>query len=52
MLTTKRILALAIGALGVALVVKGAWNGVWPLSYQLFAGVLLIIFAVLRWRSL
>jgi len=52
MLTTRRIIAIVTGALGVFLIVRGAWGGVWPLSVQLIAGVLLIVMAVLRWRSL
>ena len=49
---TQRILAVVTGGLGLLLVVKGAMNGVWPVSMQLMAGVLLVVFAVLRWRTL
>jgi hypothetical protein len=49
---TKLIIAVATGLLGAALVVRGAWGGVWPLSVQLIAGVLLLVFAALRWRIL
>ena len=52
MRTTQRTLAVVMGVLGLLLVVKGAMNGVWPLSAQLLAGVLLVVFAVLRWRTL
>jgi len=41
-----------MGVLGVTLVVKGAMDGVWPVSMQLMAGALLVVFAVLRWRTL
>jgi hypothetical protein len=37
-------------ALGVALIVRGAWDGLWPLSLQLVAGLLLVIMGLLRWR--
>jgi hypothetical protein len=50
MLTAKRIITLVMGAIGVALIVRGLWGGVWPLSVQLVAGVLLLSFAALRWR--
>jgi drug/metabolite transporter (DMT)-like permease len=52
MRTTKRTLAVVMGVLGLMLVVKGAMDGVWPVSMQLMAGVLLVVFAVLRWRTL
>ncbi|MEZ5125568.1 MAG: hypothetical protein R2826_04895 [Thermoleophilia bacterium] len=52
MLTAKRVLVFALGVLGLALIAKGAWGGVWPLSYQLLGGVLLIVYAVVRWRTL
>ena len=39
-----------MGVLGVLLIVRGAWGGVWPLSIQLIAGVGLLVYAVLRWR--
>ncbi len=52
MRTTKRTLAVVMGVLGVMLAVKGAMDGVWPVSMQLMAGVLLVVFAVLRWRTL
>jgi drug/metabolite transporter (DMT)-like permease len=49
---TQQILAVVMGVLGVLLVVKGAMSGVWPISMQLMAGALLVLFAVLRWRTL
>jgi len=49
---TKQILAAVFVVLGVALVVKGVWGGLWPVSLQLLAGVALIIFGVLRLRTL
>jgi hypothetical protein len=52
MRTTKRVLAIAVALLGVALVVVGVRGGVWPLSIQFLAGLLLIGFAFLRWRTL
>jgi drug/metabolite transporter (DMT)-like permease len=52
MRTTKRTLAVVMGVLGLMLVVKGAMDGLWPVSMQLMAGVLLVVFAVLRWRTL
>jgi len=50
MLATKRILTAVIGLLGVALVVYGFMG--WPhiLSIQFIAGLLLIVYAVIRWR--
>jgi len=52
MWTTRKIIAIVTGALGVLLIVRGAWSGVWPPSVQLIAGVLLVVMAVLRWRTL
>jgi hypothetical protein len=49
---TKLLIALVSGLLGVALIVRGAWGGVWPISVQLIAGVLLLAFAALRWYVL
>jgi hypothetical protein len=45
---TKQIFAAIFVVLGVLLVVKGFW----PISVQLIAGVALIVFGVLRWRTL
>jgi len=50
MRTAKRIITLFMGVVGVALIVRGVWGGVWPLSIQLVGGVLLLVFAALRWR--
>ena len=50
MLTTKRIITLIMGVVGVLLIVRGVWGGVWPLSIQLVAGVGLLVYAILRWR--
>ena len=52
MLKTRQIIVIITGVLGVLLVVKGAWGGVWPPSIQLIAGVLLLVFAGLRWWTL
>ena len=52
MLKTRQIIVIITGVLGVLLVVKGAWGGVWPPSIQLIAGVLLLVFTGLRWWTL
>jgi len=52
MLRTRYIIVVIMGVLGVLLVVKGAWGGVWPLSIQLIAGVLLLVLAGLRWWTM
>jgi drug/metabolite transporter (DMT)-like permease len=49
---TKQIIAIAMGVLGVLLIIRGASGGVWPLSIQLIAGVLLLILAGLRWWTM
>jgi hypothetical protein len=49
MRTSKLIISVVMGVLGVALIVRGAWGGVWPPSIQLMAGILLLAFAGLRW---
>jgi len=49
MLTSKRIITAIMGLIGVLLIVRGAWGGVWPVSIQLIAGVGLVVYAVLRW---
>jgi hypothetical protein len=36
----------------VLLIVRGVWGGVWPVSVQLIAGILLLAFSVMRWRML
>ena len=50
MWTTRKIITLVTGAVGIALIVRGLIGGLWPLSVQLIAGVLLLTLAVLRWR--
>ncbi len=52
MRTTRQIFTIVAAVLGVALVVYGASGGLWPLSMQLIAGLLLLAYAVLRWRTL
>jgi len=47
---SRQIIALVIGVVGAALIVRGVWGGVWPLSVQLIAGIFLEVLAVLRWR--
>lgn len=50
MRATRRLLTAVIGLMGVGLVIYGIMG--WPhlLSVQLIAGVLLIVYAVIRWR--
>ena len=36
-------------AVGVALVLRGAGGGLWPVALQLLARILLLFLAVLRW---
>ena len=45
-----RIFAVIFGVIGVALVVRSALLGPWPVSVQMVAGVLLVSMAILRWR--
>ncbi|MDI9599516.1 MAG: hypothetical protein QM323_08505 [Acidobacteriota bacterium] len=47
---TRQIITAVMGALGVLLIARGVWGGVWPVSVQLVAGVALAVYAVLRWR--
>jgi hypothetical protein len=47
---TREITAIILGLFGVALIVRGAWGGVWPVSVQLIAGLSLIAYAYVRWR--
>jgi uncharacterized membrane protein len=49
---TKQIFAAAFVVLGAMLVVKGVWGGLWPVSYQLLAGIALLVFGILRLRTL
>ena len=44
-----QILAVVFALVGVALVVRGAAGGLWPVSVQFLAGILLFVLAVLRW---
>jgi hypothetical protein len=46
--TVKRVAVAVVGLMGLALVVRGAWGGVWPLSVQLILGILLLAYAILR----
>ena len=48
----KQIIALVTGVLGVLLIVRSVVEGIWPLSIQFVAGVLLVVLAALRWRTL
>ena len=52
MLKTKQIITIIMGVLGVLLIVRGVWGGVWPVSLQLIAGIMLVVFAGLRWWTL
>ena len=53
MWTTRKIIAIVTGVIGVLLIGRSALDGqLWPLSVQLVAGVLLVVMAVLRWRTL
>ena len=45
-------LSIAIGLVGLGLIVRGALGGLWPISVQLLFGLLLIAYAGLRWRML
>jgi len=50
MWNVRRIITVITGVVGVLLIVRGVWGGVWPLSIQLIAGFFLVILAALRWR--
>ena len=50
MWTARRVITIILGVVGVLLIVRGVWGGVWPVSIQLIAGVLLLALAVLRYR--
>ena len=50
MRTTKQIITLVMGIVGILLIVRGVWGGVWPVSIQLIAGAVLLVYAILRWR--
>ena len=47
---TKQIFSITFLVLGGLLIVRGASGGLWPLSIQLIAGVLLVVLGVLRLR--
>ena len=44
-----QVIAIVFGVIGAALVVRGVAGGLWPVSLQLLAGILLLVLAVLRW---
>jgi hypothetical protein len=48
----REISAVILGLFGIALVVRGAWGGLWPLSIQLLFGLGLIAYAAVSWRLL
>jgi hypothetical protein len=50
MRTSKQVITLVMAVVGVLLIARGVWGGVWPLSIQLVAGAVLLAYAVLRWR--
>jgi hypothetical protein len=50
MWTARKIITIVMGVIGLGLIARGVIGGVWPLSVQLIAGVLLLALAVLRWR--
>jgi drug/metabolite transporter (DMT)-like permease len=53
MWTTRKIIAILTGVIGALLIVRSVVDGqLWPLSIQLVAGILLVVMAVLRWRTL
>jgi hypothetical protein len=47
---TRQVFSIVFVVLGAALVVRGFWGGVWPLSLQTIAGALLLVLGVLRLR--
>jgi uncharacterized membrane protein len=44
-----QILAVVFAIVAVALIVRGASGGLWPVSVQFLAGVVLLVGAVVRW---
>ena len=50
MWTARRIITIIMGVVGVLLIARGVWGGVYPLSVQLVAGVTLLVLAALRWK--
>ena len=49
---TKQMFSVAFVVLGALLVVKAVAGGLWPPSLQLIAGVALLVYGLLRWRTL
>ena len=47
---TRQIFSLVFIVLGAALLARGLWSGVWPLSLQTILGLLLLAMGVLRLR--
>ena len=46
----RQVFSVVFVVLGAALLVRGLWAGIWPLSLQTIAGALLLIMGVLRLR--
>jgi hypothetical protein len=44
-----QLLAVVFFVVGAALLVRGVAGGVWPVSVQALAGLLMLVLAVLRW---
>jgi drug/metabolite transporter (DMT)-like permease len=44
-----KILAVVFAVVGAALVVRGVAGGIWPVSLQFLAGLLMLVLAALRW---
>jgi hypothetical protein len=51
-LKSKHIFTVIFALIGAALLARGVAEGVWPLTIQLVGGVLLLGYAVARWRIL
>ena len=47
---TRQIFSVVFIVLGAALLARGLWGGVWPLSLQTILGLLLLAMGVLRLR--
>ena len=45
-----QVIAVVFAVIGAALIMRGASGGIWPVSIQFLAGILLLVLAVLRWR--
>ncbi len=50
MRATSLILTICTGLLGLALIVYGVWDGLWPPTVQFLAGLALTLYAGLRLR--